>query len=193
MNITYVALILLAVMNIVLVLVLAFFVYKLLDKKSTIAQVSKDPEVLPRETVPAKQFKKVEPDPKFICAFHPDRDPIGVCAICEQACCESCLREWEHLNFCSEHLKTFAENEWVHITNEMTTPETAEKSSYIYEFKRSLWKLEIPTYIVTHYKIQIEHDFVESYVQLFVRSKDKDELTKKIDEIKKGAFAPRLN
>ncbi|GAB4013080.1 MAG: hypothetical protein Fur0010_09560 [Bdellovibrio sp.] len=192
MNATYLAIAILAITNILLIGILAYFVHKLLSKENS--QKSLPIEDTPLISSPENKFKKIKkieaPDPKFVCAFHPERDPVGVCAICEQSLCESCLREWEHLNFCSEHLKTYAENKWEYITNEQTTPTTVEKSAYIYDFKRALWKDSIPTFIVTHYKIEIENDNVESYVQLFVRTQDSQKLKLKLEDIKKGASQP---
>lgn len=118
------------------------------------------------------------------CHFHEKEPGKGSCCMCEKSCCESCLKEYDGLTFCPEHLRTFSENKWIDITNVKTTPNNPEAAIYIYEFKKELWKnRNIPTYIVTHYKINIDGDHIESYVMLYVRSQDEENLRNKINQI----------
>ncbi len=118
------------------------------------------------------------------CENHSNEASKGSCAICEKGFCETCLRDWEGVNFCPEHLKLVSENKWVGITNIRTTPSDPEAAMYIYNFKKEQWKTEkTPTYIVTHYKINFEGDHIESYVMLYVRSQDEDYLKDKIVKI----------
>lgn len=118
------------------------------------------------------------------CQNHEKEVGRGSCSICEKSFCESCLNEWEGLNFCSEHLKLFSENKWVEITNIKTTPNNPEAAMYVYEFKKEQWNLSsTPSYIVTHYKINFEGDYIESYVMLYVRSQDENVLKSKINQI----------
>jgi len=170
--------------NVLFIGIALFLVYQLFQKNNSrpqneapgksVTSASPIAEVLEKETL------------NYVCVFHPERDPVGVCAICEAACCESCLREWEHLNFCSDHIKLYAAHNWEPITNERTTANSPEASSYIYDFKKSIWSKGVPSFIVTHYRIEIESDIVESYVQLFVKQEDKTALSSLISQ-KKGA------
>lgn len=118
------------------------------------------------------------------CHVH-EKDPgKGTCCICERSCCETCLKEYDGLSFCSEHLRTFSENKWTDITNIKTTPNDPEAAIFVYKFKKEQWSSNnIPSYIVTHYKINIDGDHIESYVMLYVRSQDEEMLRNKLNRI----------
>lgn len=118
------------------------------------------------------------------CTHHEKEHAKGTCSICEQSFCESCLKEHDGLTFCSEHLRTFSENKWVDITNIKTTPNNPEAAMFVYQFKKDQWaNSNIPTFIVTHYKINIDGDHIESYVMLYVRSQDEENLRGKLNQI----------
>ena len=118
------------------------------------------------------------------CHNHEKEFSKGTCCICEKSYCESCLKEWDGLTFCSEHLKTFSENKWVGITNIKTTPNNPEAAMFIYKFKKEQWSSSnIPSYVVTHYKINFEGDHIESYVMLYVRSQDEENLKGHLNKI----------
>jgi len=120
---------------------------------------------------------------KYFCHNHPDLPSIGSCLICEDVFCEQCLIEHEGLYFCKDHFRTFASNKWKQITDVRTTPHTPEDGLYIYHFKRHLWiDRKKPSFVLTHYKINIEEDFIESFIQLNVVE---DEAEKLADEIEK--------
>jgi hypothetical protein len=143
-------------------------------------------QLAPAEKIPAQPLPKKKaaiPSLASHCHQHQDKNAIGICSICEASCCDECLREIEHLHFCPEHIRLYVEHSWVPISNVKTTPESPEDGIYIYEFKGRLWDKErIPTFIVTHYKINIDNDFIESYVQLFVREEQEDELQRRLDQ-----------
>lgn len=137
------------------------------------------------ENTDSKKSKEVSQDTEHsYCENHSNEPSKGSCAMCEKGYCETCLREWEGINFCPEHLKLVSENKWVGITNIKTTPSDPEAAMYIYNFKREQWITnKTPTYIVTHYKINFEGDHIESYVMLFVRSQDEEYLKDKIIKV----------
>lgn len=115
------------------------------------------------------------------CKWHKKEQAVGICAICESGCCEVCLKDWDGLYFCPEHFKTYANHKWTSITNVKTTPDNSDKATAIYKFKKSLWVEEqIPTFIVTHYRINVEEDYIESYVMLHVREEDCDPLKERL-------------
>ena len=133
------------------------------------------------ESSPTVNKKKPVATENSYCENHSNEPSKGSCAICENGFCETCLRDWEGVNFCPEHLKLVSENKWVGITNIKTTPNDPEAAMYVYNFKKEQWKeSKIPSYIVTHYKINFEGDHIESYVMLFVRSQDEDVLKERI-------------
>jgi hypothetical protein len=164
---------------IVVVLVfLAFLTYILIRDRRT---YSTDKPAEKADPLKATPPKKVEPL-YGVCANHPDRDGEGICGICELTFCPKCLKEYEKLHFCPEHYKLFRENIWVSIANVKTTPQEAEKGIFLHDFKRDIWKEGTPSYVVTHYKIDVDNDFIESHVELHVREQDSAELSKKISK-----------
>jgi hypothetical protein len=122
----------------------------------------------------------------FFCSNHPDEYAHGTCAICEKGFCEKCLREVDKIHFCPEHFQTFVNNEWGLVIEERSTPDTAEATQYIHDFKREIWKEGIPSYIVTHYKINVEGDFVESFVQFYVKKTEFASLNARLIKHKSG-------
>lgn len=122
---------------------------------------------------------------KFYCANHPDIPSSGGCLICEDVFCEKCLVEHDSLYFCKEHFKTFANNKWKQVTDTRTTPSTPEEGLYIYHFKRHIWRdKNIPSFVLTHYKINIEEDFIESFIQLNVIEEAAEDLIEDIEKFK---------
>lgn len=140
-----------------------------------IIESSKKLRILANETVVEKYF----------CENHPDSPSTGSCLICEEVFCEKCLIEHDSLYFCKEHFKTFANNRWMQITDVKTTPNTPDDGLFIYHFKRQIWREhETPSFVLTHYKINIEEDFIESFIQLNVIERDAEKLTKEIEDYK---------
>jgi len=119
------------------------------------------------------------------CYVHKDISSSATCAICEQEICEKCVRQIDNINFCSEHVTTYISNTWSPITNQKTTPDNPTDGIYIYNFKKDIWvSEEIPCYIVTDYKINMETDQIESFVQLNVRDEDVTKLKDRIEKAK---------
>lgn len=135
-----------------------------------------------------KKLKKLSEETvveKYFCENHKSIASVGTCLICEDVFCEQCLIEHESLYFCKEHFKVFANNKWKQITDIKTTPATPEDGLFIYQFKRQLWKDEkTPMFVLTHYKINIEEDFIESFIQLNVIENDADKLQAEIENFK---------
>ena len=126
---------------------------------------------------------------KYFCENHPDLPSSGACLICEEVFCEQCLIEHDGLYFCKEHFKTFANNKWKQITDVRTTPNTPEDGLYIYHFKRHIWRdQKVPSFVLTHYKINIEEDFIESFIQLNVVEEKAEDLLADIEKFKTRQF-----
>lgn len=122
---------------------------------------------------------------KFHCHNHADQVSVGSCLICEDVFCENCLVEHESMHFCRDHFRIFANSKWRQITDVRTTPDTPEEGLFVYNFKRDIWKdKSIPAFVMTHYKINIDNDFIESFVQLNVREEDVAVLTLEIERYK---------
>lgn len=148
---------------------LGFFVYYLFIKNKFNNNVSTHPE---DHSISEVGF----------CFVHREVNSTAICSICEEDICDQCVKQIDKLSLCPGHLKTYIENRWVSITNQKTTPDTPEAGVYIYNFKKELWKQQnIPTYIMNEYKINVEDDFIETYVQLYVREEDSLDLDQTIN------------
>ncbi len=155
--------------------VLSYVVFKLLSQKS----LHQPPLTKPIESAP--------PIPsiteKYSCHNHPDQPTVGACLICEDVFCEKCIVEHEGMFFCKEHFKIYANYKWKQITDFKTSPHAPEEGMFIFNYKRKLWdKKGIPSFVITHYKINVEDDLIESYVQLHVREEDELEFSKGLSE-----------
>jgi hypothetical protein len=145
--------------------IIAYLVFKL-------SKISTNP-VVETENLSQKKFKKISVTEKYYCTKHPDRPTVGSCLLCEDVFCEDCLVEHEGMYFCKEHFKVYAAHRWTQITDVRTTPNEPELGLFVYDFKRKIWKeSSTPTFVLTHYKINVEGDFIESYIQLNVREED---------------------
>lgn len=172
----FIILLLIAIIGIVLV--------KILFTKPPVQSPS---AFVPINEIP-KKIKKLSEEyvqEKYFCENHSSVPSVGGCLICEDVFCEQCLIEHESLYFCKEHFKTFANNKWKQITDTRTTPSTPEDGLYIYHFKRHIWKdQKTPSFVLTHYKINIEEDFIESFIQLNVIEENAEELLIDIEKFK---------
>lgn len=152
------------------------------------AQIEKERPVLVPVVETKAQIKKLSEETvveKYYCENHPDIPSVGSCLICEDVFCEQCLIEHDGLYFCKEHFRTFANNKWKQITDVRTTPNTPEDGLYIYHFKRHIWHdKKIPSFVLTHYKINIEEDYIESFIQLNVVEDKAEELQDEIEKFK---------
>lgn len=110
---------------------------------------------------------------EYYCSHHPSELSVGTCVICEKAFCSHCLKNHKTLHFCQEHLQIFLTNKWTQVASVKTNPEETKEGVALYKLKRDLWLNEnIPSYLETQYKIDIDTDFIESFVALYVREKD---------------------
>lgn len=192
-NLIITLLIILIVLLMVLIAIAIYLVYKFMLKNqqqhqmSTSTKVSNSSPENMSDNVPARSEKpKFHISEKSHCPNHKENPPVGTCLICEEAFCEECLIEHESLYFCKEHFRTYADNKWEKITDILTTADTPEASMHVYDFKRDLWRFEkVPTFVLTHYKINVAEDIIESYVQLHVRENEVLELTNRLKTFQK--------
>jgi len=118
---------------------------------------------------------------KNYCSNHGEFASVGSCLICEEVFCDNCLIDHESMHFCKDHFRTFANHKWKQITDTRTTPDTPEDGLFIYNFKRDQWlNNKIPSFILTHYKINIENDYIESFIQLNVKEEDAELLSNEL-------------
>lgn len=187
----------LLIIILLLIAIIAIVLVKLLlsakDQKSFSPVIV--PTVLPTTESPAprsgeilSKIKKLAEEhvtESFFCKNHPDNASIGACLICEDVFCEKCLIESDGLCFCKDHFKTFVNNKWSQITDVKTTPATPEEGMFIYQYKRQIWRdRDVPSFVLTHYKINIEHDYIESYIQLNVITSKAEDLKTEIESFR---------
>jgi len=122
---------------------------------------------------------------KHYCHHHPQDHAAGVCAICQLAYCEECIKEHEGHSFCEDHFRLYLSHDWDELDTIKTNPDIPETALPLYDFKLNLWRdREIPSILSTHYKINIEGDFIESYVKLVVRKEELGQLKQKYEKLK---------
>jgi len=119
--------------------------------------------------------------PEATCKLHPREPSEGACAICDQYFCKACLKPQQSLLFCKEHVALYLNSEWVEIHSVKSTPHNPEAGVDLVEWKKTVWdKDNKPSYIQTHYKINLEGDQIESWVVLFVREQEREEMKKRV-------------
>jgi hypothetical protein len=64
-------------------------------------------------------------------------------------------------------------NDWEEVLTVQTSTEDPEQGVKLYDIKKQIFKEKhIPTYIETHYKINVDQDYVETYLVLFAIKSD---------------------
>jgi hypothetical protein len=178
----------------VAVLVLVFyFIFNNKEKKAHSNNVnSQDIDLTASNALKAKN-SSLEGPPVDNCHIHKEVSAQAFCSICKLSLCENCVLEDENLYFCSGHFQLYLNEEWVELETIITTPNNSEDGMYIYEFHETIWnERQIPTFITTHYKIDVESDHIQSEVKLMVRIVEKDHLKIELSNtIKKAAEVQR--
>jgi len=115
------------------------------------------------------------------CFHHPKEPSEGACAICDRYYCKACLKSHQNLLFCREHVAIFLNSQWNEIHSVKSTPQNPEAGVEVVEWKKGIWETEgTPMFIQTHYKINVDGDQIESWVVLFARDNEKDEMKKRL-------------
>jgi hypothetical protein len=181
----------LVLISTLLIIVLALGFYIVFNKKRL--ETSSD-QTLNSTTNQTKDYKNIkrnlghvitDEQPVQNCHIHDDVHAEAFCSICKDALCENCIREDENVYFCSEHFQLYLRSEWIELDTVTTTPNNPEDGMYIYKFQEMIWKdNQTPTFITTHYKIDIEKDHIESEVKLMAREEEKADLKGKLNPVK---------
>ncbi len=126
------------------------------------------------------------------CFVHPLENAKTICAICSNLLCQNCNRDYDHLHFCPTHFETFIAYNWKPVTTVIAHPNRPLDGLALHHFKDNLWQShKTPSYIVTHYKIDVESDQIESYIQLYVREEEYEMINSKLiqHELKKSTIS----
>jgi len=77
-------------------------------------------------------------------------------------------------------------HDWDEVLTLKTSTTDPEEGVRLYDVKKELFEKEdIPTYIETHYKINVDQDYIETYLVLFAIKEKTEELK---DKFKKLSF-----
>lgn len=138
------------------------------------------PEVMER----IREIEKVKQRrADLFCPNHPDEPGETVCAICDKLYCKSCIKPFKSLHFCKNHIPLIMKHDWDEIITIKTSTSNPEEGVRLYEFKQLLLQKDnLPTYIETHYKINVDQDHIETYLVLFGIRENKDLLKFKLIE-----------
>ncbi len=160
---------------ILLVLVVGFLavlIYKLTlsqkhDLKPEIKEQKFHPAILDR----MKELEKVKSKrTDLFCPNHPEEAGETVCGICDKFFCKSCIKPFKNLHFCKEHIPLIMRYDWDEVLTIQTSTHEPDKGVELYDFKKHLFESEnIPTFIETHYKINIDQDYIETYLVLYAQ------------------------
>lgn len=148
----------------------------------TLAQAESDrlhPEI--RKRMQEAQVLKARQHAEATCHLHPKEPSEGACAICDHYFCKSCLKSQQTLLFCREHIALYLNSEWSEVHSVKSTPQDPEAGVAVVEWKKATWEREaLPMFIQTHYKINLEGDQIESWVVLFARQAEQEEIKKRV-------------
>jgi|GEM_PF-708079 len=159
------------------------------QKEQSAIQSENSNATQPTEAVVQKiesNHKGFHEDVQGMCLNHKDTMAAGMCAICTELFCETCLREHETLAFCTEHYALFLNHKWVEVETVITTPQDPESALHLHRHKERHWlHFKRPSFIMTHYKIDIDTDHIHSYVKLYSRVEDQETMRPTLDLGKK--------
>lgn len=169
------ALVLIVITNLTLVIILgalAFLIYKLLKQHNRNSSQEVEPKSKsfhPGIQERIKDLKSIHTSrADLFCPNHPDEPGEVSCAICDQLFCKRCIKPFKNLHFCKEHLPLLMKNDWEEVLTVKTSTEDPDEGVRLYAAKKKLYlKRSIPTYIETHYKINVDHDYIETYLVVF--------------------------
>ena len=152
---------------------------------------SPHPDVSKSEFHPAilerlKGLEKVKPKrAELFCPNHSEEPGETMCAICDKIFCKACIKPFKSLHLCKEHLPLIMRYDWDEVVTIKTSTQDPEQGVRLYDVKKEIFEEDdIPTYVETHYKINVDQDYIETYLVLFaqlelierVREKIKDKV-----------------
>ncbi len=155
------------------------------------ATESSHPDISKSEFHPAiierlKGLEKVKPKrAELFCPNHSEEPGETMCAICDKIFCKACIKPFKSLHLCKEHLPLIMRYDWDEVVTIKTSTQDPEQGVRLYDVKKEIFEEDdIPTYVETHYKINVDQDYIETYLVLFaqlelierVREKIKDKV-----------------
>lgn len=127
------------------------------------------PELHPAILERMKDIEKIKPKrAELFCPNHTEEPGETVCAICDKLFCRACIKPFKTMHFCKEHLPLIMRHDWDEVLTIKTSTHDPEQGVRLYDLKKDLFvNDDIPTYIETHYKINVDQDYIETYLVMF--------------------------
>jgi hypothetical protein len=116
-----------------------------------------------------KELDKIKPRrAELFCPNHSEEPGEVTCSICDGLFCKACIKPFKNMHFCKEHLQLVMRHDWDEVITIKTSTADPEQGVRLFDVKKELFrKKDIPTYVETHYKINVDHDHIETYLVLF--------------------------
>lgn len=145
-----------------------------------ISRAEMHPEILER----MKNLEKIKPKrADLFCPNHSEEPGETMCAICDKLYCKACIKPFKSMHFCKEHLPLIMRHDWDEVLTIKTSTQDPEQGVRLYDIKKVLFEKEdLPTYIETHYKINVDQDYIETYLVLYAMKEKIEELKKRLSE-----------
>lgn len=192
------AIILIAITLLLLVIIvglLTLLVYRMLKQNNAFVNPSRPPtgeaphpDISKTEFHPAilermKDLEKLKPKRSdLFCPNHTDEPGETMCAICDRLFCKACIKPYKTLHFCKEHLPLIMRHDWDEVLTIKTSTHDPEQGVRLYDVKKELFLSEgIPSYVETHYKINVDQDYIETYLVLYGIKEDVPSMKEKFN------------
>ena len=194
------ALILIAVVLLLLVILMGFLtilIYKMFRENKSFAGA---PAANPTDETPHPVISKSEFHPAILerirglekvkpkradlfCPNHTEEPGETMCAICDKLYCKSCIKPFKSLHFCKEHLPLIMRHDWDEVITIKTSTHDPEQGVRLYDVKKEIFENDdLPTYVETHYKINVDQDYIETYLVLYAQKELIERVREKIQD-----------
>ena len=132
-----------------------------------------------------KEMEKVKPKRNdLFCPNHTDEPGEVVCAICDKLYCKACIKPFKTMHFCKEHLPLIMRHDWDEVLTIKTSTSDPERGVRLYDIKKKVFEdKNIPTYVETHYKINVDQDYIETYLVLFAIKENVESVRQTFNEV----------
>lgn len=187
-NITLIFIIICLFLLIVITGLLSILIYKLIKERNLSPQ-SGSPHanegnfhpIIRERLKELHGIKKERAD--IFCLNHKEEPGEVNCSICEHIFCKSCIKNYKSLYFCKEHIHLVMKHDWVEVLTVKTSTNDPEKGVRLYDLKKAILEQDqIPSFIETHYKINIDQDHIETYLVLFSIKENAERMREKLKE-----------
>lgn len=180
---------------IIIVSLLTVLIFRFLKQNEQTTQNNQNEEVQKQLTGPItnknfhpeiqtriREIEKIKrKNPDLYCPNHPDEIGEVTCAICDTLFCKSCIKPFKNLHFCKEHIPLIMKFDWVEVLTVKTSTTDPEEGVRLYDVKKEIFQNDgFPTYIETHYKINVDQDHIETYLVLYSMIDNLDKIKTKL-------------